>query len=340
MAGIGDTSWLPNARYGIFMHYQYRILLGYSVATNPQFPQPSQMTASQWNQFINGFDVNDFASQMAQGGVGWVLFCLDDCYFGWQCAPNTTFDNYTGYAPRTKCSNRDLILDLAPALQANGVKLILYYAGMSGYISDPQSLAGFGGDNNYNTAPSASSCQKHIAALTEYANRYTNLIAGWWFDDFIATDEYTVAPYDYRAIASAVHAANPKSIIAFSGNGEFSCHQPGVDDYTAGDTWSKQDLTALTPQTQPAADGIFWEGKIYCGNIYYGQGTSNQYTDQYLINWVTTCNRQGGVVCMDWPFDSNTGLIKGFGMTQLTNVAGTLKAIKANETGPISGRSH
>ncbi len=35
---------MPNAKYGIFVHYQYRILLGNSVATKPQFPEPWQMT--------------------------------------------------------------------------------------------------------------------------------------------------------------------------------------------------------------------------------------------------------------------------------------------------------
>ena len=45
VAGTGDTSWMLKAKYGIFVHYQYRILLGYSIATKPQFPQPSQMTA-------------------------------------------------------------------------------------------------------------------------------------------------------------------------------------------------------------------------------------------------------------------------------------------------------
>ena len=41
----GDASWLLEGKYGIFLHYQYRILLGYSIATEPQFPQPSEMSA-------------------------------------------------------------------------------------------------------------------------------------------------------------------------------------------------------------------------------------------------------------------------------------------------------
>jgi len=79
-AGTGDTRWMTEGKFGIFLHYQYRILLGYSVATKPQFPSPSQMTAEGWNRFVDGFDVKGFAEQMAEGRVGWVLFCLDDHY--------------------------------------------------------------------------------------------------------------------------------------------------------------------------------------------------------------------------------------------------------------------
>ena len=123
-AGTGDTRWMTEGKFGIFLHYQYRILLGYSVATKPQFPSPSQMTAEGWNRFVDGFDVKGFAEQMAEGRVGWVLFCLDDHYFAWPCAPNKAFSDFTGYAPGEKCSRRDLILDLAGALNAKGVKLI------------------------------------------------------------------------------------------------------------------------------------------------------------------------------------------------------------------------
>ncbi len=159
----GNTAWMTKARYGIFLHYQYRILLGYSVATKPQFPTPSQMTAQQWNQFVNGFDVNGFARQLADAKVGWVVFCLDDHYFAWPCAPNKAFSDYTGYAPGEKCSRRDLILDLANALNAKGVKLICYFAGLNGYMRESKVSEGLrdGGRGGLNekapAAPNAAS---------------------------------------------------------------------------------------------------------------------------------------------------------------------------------------
>ncbi len=330
-AGTGDTSWMNEGRYGIFLHYQYRILLGYSIKTEPQFPNPSQMTAEGWNRFVDGFDVKGFAQQMVDAKVAWVLFCLDDHYFAWPCAPNPAFSDYTGYAPGRKCSRRDLILELADALNARGVKLICYFAGLNGYMKEPKVLAGLmdgdvgRGGMNDKTPPSAECRRRRLAILKEYADRYQDKIAGWWFDG-MQRNTYTARPNDWRTIESIVHTANPKAVIAFSyGANEQACVCPGVDDYTGGDTWSKQDLQRLTPQHLPAQEGILWHGKIYCGNVYHGQGAANQFSDQELIDWINTCNRQGGVCTLDWPFDPQTGLLKDFGLAQLKRIARAVK---------------
>ena len=66
-AGRGDTAWMRQARFGIFVHYQYRILLGHSIATKPSFPKPEQMTAEEWNRFVDGFDVKGFAEPDGRG---------------------------------------------------------------------------------------------------------------------------------------------------------------------------------------------------------------------------------------------------------------------------------
>ncbi len=325
LAGTGDTSWMTEGKYGIFMHYQYRILLNYSVKTKPMLPDPSQMTAGEWNRLVDGFDVKGFADQMAEARIGWVLFCVDDHFFAWPCAPNKTFSEYAGYAPGDKCSHRDLIMDLADALNAKGVKLICYYAGLNGYMKEPQVSAGLSdsadrGFYSEKTPPSAESRKRRLAILKEYADRYKDKIAGWWFD-CVQLNSYSCGPDDWWKINSIVREANPKAVIAFSyGANEFACVKPGIDDYTAGDTWSKQDLKRLTPEILPSQGGILWHGKIYCGNVYHGQGDANQFTDQELIDWIKTCNSQGGVCTLDWPFDPKTGLIKDFGMKQMIKI--------------------
>ena len=287
---------MVKAKYGLFMHYQYRILLGYSVATKPSFPKLSRMSSSEWNRFVDGFDVTGFVQQMAGAEVGWVMFCIDDHYFAWLCAPNKRFSDYTGYAPGEKCSRRDLILDLAEALNAKGIKLICYFAGLNGYMKEPKVSAGLfdgtpRGTYNEQSPPSSESRRRRIAILEEYATRYKDKIAGWWFDS-VELDTYQEQPSDWSAINTVVRAGNPRSVIAFScGGNEQACIRRGIDDYTGGDTWSKVDLTKFTPETKPPQQGILWHGKIYCGNVYHGQGTANQYSDRELTDWINLCNR-------------------------------------------------
>jgi len=325
-----DAGWMAQARYGLFLHYQYRILLGYCIRTKPQFPQPAAMTAAQWNKFVDGFDVQGFAAQMAGARVGWVIFCLDDHFFAWPCAPNQAFSGYAGYAPGEKCSRRDLMMDLAEALNAKGVKLIVYFAGLNGYMKEPKVSAGLSdgrerGMYNEKGAPSPESRQRRLGVLKEYADRYKDKIAGWWFDG-MEPNTYKDEPHNWREINSIVHAANPKAVIAFSyGANEQACLCKGIDSFTGGDTWSRQDLKRLTPRQLPAQGGLLWHGKIYCGNVYHGLGDANQFTDEELIDWINTCNGQGGVCTLDWPFDPKTGLLKDFGMAQLKRIANAVK---------------
>jgi hypothetical protein len=321
-----------NAKYGIFLHYQYRILLGYSIKTKPQFPNPSQMTAAEWNRFVDGFDVNGFANQMAEAKAGWVIFCLDDHYFAWPCSPNRAFDQFTGYPPGEKCSRRDLVLDLATALNQKGVKLICYFAGLNGYMKEPKVLAGLAdepvarGEFNNKTPPGVECRARRLAVLKEYADRFNGNVAGWWFDGMEA-NSYSNEPHDWREIEGIVHSANPKAVIAFSwGANEEACVSPGIDDYAAGDTWSKQDLKRLTPKALPAQKGILWHGKIYCGNVYHGQGDGNQLKDDELIDWIKTCHQEGGICTLDWPIDPKTGLLKDFAFAQLKRVAQAIRS--------------
>ena len=149
-------------------------------------------------------------------------------------------------------------------------------------------------------------------------------------------DSYKDSPCDWATIESIVHRANPRAVIAFSyGGNEQACIRKGIDDFTGGDTWSKQDLTRLTPRSLPAQEGILWHGKIYCGDVYHGQGDANQFRDQELIDWIRTCNRQGGVCTLDWPLDPGTGRIKDFGFAQLERIARAVKGEEPALNGPV-----
>jgi hypothetical protein len=182
------------------------------------------------------------------------------------------------------------------------------------------------GNLNQLAPPSAECRRRRLAVLKEYADRYREKIAGWWFDG-IELDTYKADGDNWQSIYSIVNGANPKAVIAFSyGRNEQACICNGVDNYTGGDTWSKEDLKRLTPMQLPPQGGILWHGKIYCGNVYHGLGDSNQFSEQELIEWISICNEQGGVCTLDWPINPQTGLLKEFGFKQLKGITRTLKS--------------
>jgi hypothetical protein len=65
---------------------------------------------------------------------------------------------------------------------------------------------------------------------------------------------------------------------------------------------------------------------------WMSQGDDNQFSDQELIDWIKTCNNQGGVCTLDWPFDPQTGLLKDFGLAQLKRIA---RAVKGDNLVPL-----
>ena len=138
--------------------------------------------------------------------------------------------------------------------------------------------------------PSAECRQRRLAVLKEYAGRYKDKIAGWWFDG-MEPDTYRAQPGDWRAIHSIVHRAIPRPLSP-------SVAAPTSKPVSQGDrrltravipgasrTWPS-DAARLPPQ-----EGILWHGKIYCGNVYHGKGDTNQFTDRELIDWIKTCNQ-------------------------------------------------
>lgn len=79
---------------------------------------------------------------MKQAGAGYVVFTTHQ-RTRFLIAPNATFDRLTGYKPGEACSHRDLIADLADALDKRGIPMMLYWTG-NGPSSDPKASKALG----------------------------------------------------------------------------------------------------------------------------------------------------------------------------------------------------
>src|SRR5687768_3157801 len=110
-----QTAWFQSARWGCFFHY---------LAAPASSREDCPLTSDDWNRRVESFDTESFASQVAQSGAGYVVLTLGQ-NSGFYCSPNATYDKITGITP-SKCSQRDLLADVADALTKYNIKTLAY----------------------------------------------------------------------------------------------------------------------------------------------------------------------------------------------------------------------
>ncbi|MEK7707944.1 MAG: alpha-L-fucosidase, partial [Verrucomicrobiota bacterium] len=180
-------------------------------------------------------------------------------------SPNRTYDQLTGITPG-KCARRDLVADLAEALRARRIRLMVYLpAGAPDRDQEAmKALEWKAGQfplwTYENGKPKgqddrlAAFQKKWEAVIAEWSKRWGRRVSGWWFDGCYYPDamyRHPEAP-NFASFAAAVRSGNPKSIVAFN---------PGVLD----------PIITLTPEEDYTAGEINDPGKVVCGGRWVGQ---------------------------------------------------------------------
>lgn len=78
----------------------------------------------EWNARVDAFDVELLAAQLREVGADYFCITIGQ-NSGHYCSPNPVYDQLVGISP-SKCSRRDLIADLAAALEPQGIDLWVY----------------------------------------------------------------------------------------------------------------------------------------------------------------------------------------------------------------------
>ncbi|MEX2961120.1 alpha-L-fucosidase [Microbulbifer sp. TYP-18] len=213
-----DTSKLSNARYGLMFQYG---AWGY----------PQSGSAKSIDDQAADFNVPAFVQQVKNMGAEYVIWSATWWTYEFN-APISAVDSLLGHSNRT--SGRDLINDIATALDAEGIDFYLYYhTGQDshlGYNSTdwwqlqnwPSEFRATGaGDrttffNNWKTVISA------------IGNRYGNLLDGWFFDDGLV---YYPAPFE--SLGAAAKAGNPDRLISY--NPWIVAHYTDFEDVSFGE---------------------------------------------------------------------------------------------------------
>lgn len=211
------TDWLHEAGWGVFTHY----------LTSPD------MSAEDWNKRVDAFDVPGLVKQIESIGCKYYFLTLGQ-NSGHYCSPNAAYDAATGITP-SKCSRRDLVAELAAALEPKGIRMCVYLpAGAPN--QDAKAMAGLEWTNGPHR--NAAFQRKWEAVISEWSLRWGKRVHAWWFDGCYWPDamyRFADAP-NFASFAAAAKAGNRDSLVAFN---------PGVinpilcqtqwEDYTAGE---------------------------------------------------------------------------------------------------------
>jgi len=306
------TDWFHQARWGVMTHY---------LALPPSAWGGPELSAEAWNKQVDDFDVQGLADQIASTGAKYLLFTIGQ-NSGHYCSPNATYDKFVGIAP-SKCSRRDLVAELAKALKAKDIRLMVYLpSGAPGADRVARKKLGWlwgqAGGWQLPGEPVggrlADFQRKWEAIIREWSLRWGKDVSGWWIDGCYFADQmyrFDDEP-NFASFVRALKAANPDAIVAFN---------PGVrvpvaaltkyDDYTAGEV----NLNQL-PQAVAACPGRWLEcegakvqfhiltflGKNWCA------GDRPEWPDDKIIDFSRQLWEKGGVITYDVPIQKD-GLI-------------------------------
>jgi hypothetical protein len=180
-AYLARVDWFHKAKYGLFFH----------------FLSAGKWTSEEWNNWVDGVDVEKVADQAKELGAGYVGITLGQNQ-KFSCAPNPVLDKYWQLKPGQYCARRDLPMDLAKALDKRGIALLLYFATDNQHrMPRPDS---FQGTDRY---------EHWLEVAQWYSDHYGTQCKAWWVDG-LKTDWTR----DYRVrIHEALKHGNPDALV-------------------------------------------------------------------------------------------------------------------------------
>jgi hypothetical protein len=278
-----NTDWFRDAGYGIMVHYLKSAIV----------PEGG---AQEWNDAVNSFDVELFASQAHQAKAGFVMFTLGQ-NSGYYCSPNATYDKVMGIKSGDLCSKRDLPLDLIKELKKYEIPLILYLP------SNPPVRNKLVSEKfRYPSKDSATSQFNQPILedmIREWSTRYGSNVKGWWFDGLYEWNNIRETrmnmslKHNISSHTLAAKAGNKESIVTYnSGFGKIRANTPYCD-YTSGEKSTIDEM----PTGRWISPGVQWFTFTYLGEKWGGHG--QQFVTEELVNKAEQIVNNEGVLCLE-----------------------------------------
>jgi len=279
-----STDWFVEAKYGVMFHWT-------------DTSQPRRGPKKPYAEAVRDFDVEAFADMVKETGAGYVLFTLNHAHP--HCpAPIASWEKvHPGWT-----TQRDLVGEMANALNKRGIKLMLYLAShLIGKPDDMSESTFLRRMVNVRFPKGGLDEERHVKILTEIGQRYGKKLAGYWFDGWDLIPEQHPS-LSFERLFKAAKVGNPARIISY--NFWFFPDETPWQEFWAGEIDGP-----LKPPTgryieYAAGHGlqrhslIMLEG-AWCHDKPNAEIESPIYSAEELINFVKSHTAKGGVVTIN-----------------------------------------
>ncbi|MCE5327042.1 MAG: hypothetical protein LLG01_11585 [Planctomycetaceae bacterium] len=280
-----QTDWLFKSAWGVMFHY-----VSGSRYMNVASPR-------QWNEIVDTFDADALAGQLADVGAGYLLLTVAQ----WPPlnGPSVVFERFAR-VERPACTRRDLLADVAEALDKKRLTLMAYVTyGTPAAVKEPQ------GDE-----PRVPTWWTDT--MEELSLRWGKSVRGWWIDGNEGNEAIN------GRIARACRAGNAEALLAFNKPHGFQRNSI-YENYTAGDTPYPPEARC---QGRWADKDLQWHMLSFLG-FNWGPSLSRpnnpRYDTQTVVDLTANLLRSGGIVTWDVPPLTN-GLIDPVYLEQLAAI--------------------
>ena len=274
-----STDWLVKAKYGVWAGVGR---------------QPRHGPVKPYAEAVRDFDVDAFADMVEETGAGYVVFGVNSFYP--KCpAPIASWEKvHPGWT-----TQRDLVGEVADALDKRGIKLMLHFAahliGRPDYMSEPAFLRRM---INVRFPEEGFDEDMHVKILTEFGHRYGKKLAGHWFDGWDLIPEQHPS-LSFERLFRAAKVGNPDRLISFN-YWHFPDETPW-QEYWNGEHWPLQKPPTGRYIEYSQGLGLQWQSLIMLSTPGMVSPGSRFYDEEKLISFVKSCTANDGVVTITLP---------------------------------------
>jgi len=267
-----NMEWMRKSGYGLMFHWTSQSL-------------PLKGPHKSYAQAVRDFNVTAFADMVEKTGAAWIFITVGHAE-SYCPAPVKAWERlHPG-----KTTKRDLLMELAEALNDRGIKLMFY-------LNSPLMA-------HMKEATTAEYMENHRNLLSEFGNRYGDKLAGYWFDSWYQGYQ-TFPDFDFEELMTLCR-------IGFS-NRPYCLNSwvyPAVTPWQ--DYWAGEVGSPIVPADEPlmnrgAGKGLPYHALLMLeGGWVYGRKNPNatgipapRTSGEKLGSYIKECMNHGGVVTVN-----------------------------------------